>query len=211
MRPIKVGPFSPITALTTAFATGVTSTGAALTLAATATTDGLAHLVTLTSAGGVDLSGVAFNLAGVDGNGNPVSETIAAGPNGTTVTSVKHYASGLTVTPAATMSTKVMSIGIGAESVSAIWPIDGRSIAPAAISVDISGTINYTLSGTFGNAFQYTEEQLVWVPITAFTTQTTDINGASTVGTQALQFKTNTVTNGGAYTVWISQPTQITG
>ena len=50
MRPIKLGPYTPAVASTTAFnAQTFNSTGAATAPTTTSTTDGLAHYVTLTS------------------------------------------------------------------------------------------------------------------------------------------------------------------
>lgn len=148
-----------IAASTTALATQVTSTGAALTLAATAPTDGLAHLVTLTSAGGVDLSGVAFTVAGFDADGHSVTESIAAGPNGTTVTSTKWYASGISVKPAATMSAKLMDVGIAASclSVAKSISLDGRNghFTLGISTAVLTGSPTWTLQHTFDNVTWY--------------------------------------------------------
>lgn len=210
MRPIRVV-ITPITALTTAFATGVTSTGAALTLAATAATDTLAHLVTLTSSGGVDLSSLSFTVVGKDSNANVITDTIATGPNGSTVTTTKHFATLTSVTPSATMAGKVMSIGIGAESVSPVFPCDGRSGYPSGIHAVVTGTVNYTVQETFGNPFIYDTETLPWNNITALTSKATTLSSLDDGATTALRVMINSVTNGATVTLWYNTPAQITG
>ncbi len=210
MRPIKVT-YSPITASTTGLANQVTSTGAALTLTATAPTDGLAHIISLTSAGGVDLSGVAFTVTGKDADGNAQTDTIAAGPNGTTVATTKYFKSDITVTPSATMATKLMDVGWTAASLSPAIPLDRRSISAAALTVQVTGTINYTVNDTIGDVFAYYPTAVPWTAITALSAKAVTTDGSARVAATAVQVLTNTVTNGATYTLWISQASQVTG
>ena len=210
MRPIKVT-YTPITALTTAYATTVTSTGAALTLAATAPTDGLAHLVTLTSAALNDLSGVAFTIVGYDADGNAQTETIAAGPNNSTVTGTKYFKELTSVTPSATMATKEMSIGIGAASMSPTIPLERRSISPASLTISVTGTVNVTVNDTIADVFRCQPSTLPWTAITALTSKTAQTDGAARTAATAVQVLTNSVTNGATYTLYVSQATQTTG
>lgn len=210
MRPIKVT-YTPITALTTAYATTVTSTGAALTLAATAPTDGLAHFVTLTSAALNDLSGVAFTIVGYDADGNAQTETIAAGPNNSTVTGTKYFKELTSVTPSATMATKQMSIGIGAASMSPTIPLERRSISPASLTISVTGTVNVTVNDTIADVFKYQPSTLPWTAITALTSKTAQTDGAARTAATAVQVLTNSVTNGATYTLYVSQATQTTG
>ena len=203
--------YTPIAALTTAFATTVTSTGVALTLTANAPTDALSHLITLTSGSSNDLSGLTFALVGLDCNGNPQTETIAAGPNSSTVSGSKYFSRLTSVTPSATMSAKVMSIGIGAVSLSPAIPIEWRSIVAASISLAATGTINVTVQDTVGDTYANYASVVPWSAISALTTKTSATDGTSRVGATAVQVVTNSVTNGATYTLWVSQPTQITG
>ena len=212
MRPIKLGPYSPITALTTAYADQVTSTGAALTLAATAPTDSLAHLVTLTSAGGVDLSALAFAIVGTDNDGNPQTDTIAAGPNGSTVASAKYFKTVTSVTPSATMATKKTDIGIGAVSLSPSIPLEWRSIVGATHAVDVTGAVNFSVQETFDNIYNAQPSTLAWVAYTSgLTSKTATQAVAGTVGANAARLVTNSVTNNATLTWRIVQPTQQTG
>ena len=213
MRSIKLGPFSPITALTTAFnAQTFTSTGAAVAPTTTATTDKLAHLVTFVAPVQSTLAGITFTIIGTDANDNPLTESGITGPaSGATVTSTTHFKTISTIQPSATMSALVVSVGIAAESVTPTWPVDGRSIGQSAITVQVTGTINFTMSETYGNPFSYGGETLPWVAITALTSKTATTSGADTVGSQALRVMTNSVTNTATFTVWYNSPAQITG
>lgn len=210
MRAFKVT-YTPITALMTAYANDVTSTGADLALAANAPTDTLAHLVTLTSAGGVDLSGVAFALVGKDADGKAQTETVAAGPNGSTVSSTKYFSYLTSVTPSATMATKVMKIGIGAASLSPTIPLERRSISAAALTITVTGVVNVTVNDTIGDVFKEQPSTCPWSAISALTSKTAQTDGSARVAAAAVQVLTNSVTNGATYTLWVSQATQTTG
>ena len=213
MRPIKTATYSPITALTTAFnAQTFNSTGAATAVTTSATTDGLAHTVTLVAPVQATLAGVTFTIVGTDADGNAQTETGITGPaSGATVTSTKYFKTISTIQPSATMGALVVSVGISAVSASPSIPVERRSISPALLDVDITGTINFTLNETFDDIFRAAPSTLRWVALSAFTAKATDITGAGTVGSAGVQIITNSVTNGATYTLYISQATQQTG
>ena len=207
MRPIKVGPLAPITALATAFNDDTfNSTGAATAVQVTATTDGLAHKVTLVAPVQATLAGVTFTIVGTDANDLALTEIGLTGPgSGATVTSTKHFKTVATVKPSATMGALVVSVGIAAESVGAMIPLEWRSSAGAAMTLAITGTINFTVEETYGNPFTTTVEDLPWVAITALSAKTATTSGVGTVAAQAVRVKTNTVTNVATFTHYISQ------
>ena len=212
MRTIKVGSYSPITALATAYATAVTSTGAALTLVATAPTDGLGHLTTLTSPGANDLRGVTFTIVGTDADGKVQTEALAGANSSSTVTGVKYFRTVTSVTPSATMGGLTTDIGIGAVSIAPTVILERRSIAGATMAVDISGTIDFTVSECFDNAFSVVNpSSLTFFPLAALTAKTADTIAVGTVAASAIQFKVNSVTNTATYTMYVSQATQQTG
>lgn len=207
MRPIQLGPYSPITALTTAFnAQTFTSTGAATAPTTTATSDSLAHLVTFTSPVQATLAGITFTIVGTDANDMAQTETGITGPaSNSTVTSTKHFKTIATVQPSATMGGLVVSIGVSAESVTPMIPLEWRSIAAAAMTVKVTGTINFTVQETYANPFANAHEACPWVTVTALSAKTATTSSTVTVGDQAVRLMTNTVTNGATLTWYITQ------
>ena len=208
MRPMQLGPFSPITALTTAFnAQTFNSTGAATAVTTTATTDGLAHLVTLIAPVQTTLAGLTFTIIGTDANDLAQTETGITGPaSGATVTSTKHFKTISTITPSATMVALVVSVGIAAESVVPMIALEWRSIAAAAMTVKVTGTVNFTVEETYAIPFNNAMEACPWVSVTALAAKTATTSSTVTVGDQAVRLKTNTVTNGATLTWFITQP-----
>ncbi len=207
MRPMQLGPFSPVTANTTAFnAQTFNSTGAATAVTTPATTDGLAHLVTLTSPVQATLAGVTFTIVGTDANDLPLTSTGITGPaSGATVTSTKHFKTISTITPSATMGALVMSVGIAAESVPPMIALEWRSVAAAAMTVKVTGTVNFTVEETYANPFNNAMEACPWVSVTALASKTATTSSTVTIGDQAVRLKINSVTNGATLTWYITQ------
>lgn len=214
MRPIKLGPFSPITALTTAFnAQTFNSTGEAKSPATTATTDGLAHQVTLTSPAQATLAGVTFTIVGTNADGAPKTETGLVGPaSASTVTSVGFFKTVTSIQPSATMSALVVSVGVAAPSLSPAIPLEWRSIVGAMHQLEVTGTVNYTLQETLDDMFSANSDTLSWGTLTAaFTAKTASVTGQGLLGATGARLLMNSVTNGATYTWRVVQPTQITG
>lgn len=213
MRPIVTATYSPKTANTTEFnAQTFTSTGAATAPTTTSTSDGLAHLVTLVAPVQATLAGKTFTIIGTDADGKYQIETGLVGPgSGATVTSSKYFKTIDTIQPSATMGGLVVSVGMSAVSASPSVCLERRSISPAYLDIDITGTINFTINETFEDIFKAAPSTLRWFAITAFTAKATDIQGAATVASSGVQVITNSVTNGATYTLYISQATQLTG
>ena len=213
MRAIKFGPYAPITALTTAFnAQTFNSTGAATAPTTMDTTDGLAHLVTLTSPTQATLAGVTFTIVGLDADGHQQTETGLAGPaSASTVTSTKYFKTVLTIQPSATMGALVVSVGVAAASVSPTCPLERRSISAASLSLTVTGTLSVTVADTIANIFSVANADVPWSAISALTTKSAATDGTSRIAAAAVQIQTVSVTNGATYTLWISQATQLTG
>lgn len=207
MRALNVT-YAPITALTTAFnAQTFNSTGAAVAPTTTQTTDGLAHLVTLTAPVQNTLAGITFTIVGLDADGKAQTETGITGPaSGATVTSTKYFKQVNSIQPSATMGALVVSVGIAAASKTPTIPLDPSTDAAAALTISVTGTINVTVNETIGDVLRLQPSLCPWSAITALTSKTAQTNGACRSGARGVQILTNSVTNGGTVTLWISQP-----
>lgn len=214
MRPVKFGPFSPITALTTAFnAQTFNSTGAATAPTTTATTDGLAHQVTLTSPAQATLAGVTFTIVGTDADGAPKTETGLVGPaSASTVTSTGYFKTVTSIKPSATMGALVVSVGIAAPSLSPTIALDWRSIVGAMHQVEVSGTITFTVQETVDKLFGAAADTLSWGSFSSgLSSKTATTTAQGLLGGNGARMLVNTVTNGATYTWRVVQPTQVTG
>lgn len=205
MLPIQVV-YSPKTANATRFnAQGLTSTGAAMIPSAKITDDGLAHIVSMVGAV-ASLAGITLTIVGTDANDMPLTETGITGPGiAATVVSTKHFKTIATITPSATMGTGTISVGTGAQSIFPMIPLEWRSVAAAAVTVAVTGTINFTMYETYANPFNNAVEVCPWVSVSALAAKIATTSSVLTVGSQACRLMTNTVTNGATLTLYISQ------
>ena len=204
MRPLYLGPFTPAVASTTAFnAQGFTSTGAAVAPTITATTDGLAHYVTLTSPSQASLAAVNFTILGTDPDGHDISDVVVGPASASTVTSVKFFKTITTIQPSATMGALTVAVGI---AVTAIAPTIAltSSAAAAGMTVAVTGTINYTVYETFANVFVH-NANTVSTPITALTAKTANTSGNAAVSATGVILLINSLSASATITVWLNQ------
>ena len=209
MRPVKFGPFAPITALATAFnAQGFTSTGAAVAPTTLNTSDGLAHPVTLTAPVQATLDGLTFTVTGLDADRFPQVESGLVGPvSGATVTTTKLFSRVDTVKPSATMGGLTVSIGVAATSLSPSFILSENLLAAANLSLVVSGTLNVTVNDTIADVWGIQPSTLPWGAITALTSKTANTDGTARSAATAVQVLTNSVTNGATYSLWLGQMT----
>ena len=204
MRPIKLGPYTPAVASTTAFnAQGFTSTGDATAPTTTSTSDGLAHYVTLTSPAQATLAGINFTIVGTDPDGHDISETIAGPASASTVTSTRFFKTVATIQPSATMGALTLAVGI---AVTAITPTIAltNSAAAASMTVAVTGTVNYTMYETFANVYVHSSNS-VSTAITALTSKTANTSGTAAVSATGVILLINSVTASATVTVWLNQ------
>lgn len=142
---------------------------------------------------GADCSSSAFTIVGTNANGQSQSETIATGPNAGTVVSTKKFKTITSVTPSATIAQNVevgnVQTTLSAES--QVIPINSGSDVAPTISVDVTGTINFTIQETFMDPQVSDTNTLVWNNITALASKTADTTAQCTVHARALKIVIN--------------------
>jgi len=137
---------APTNTNTAGFATAVT--GDTFTLTATSSGDSLAHKVTVLNNSATDHSGKTLAIVGYDVDGRDQTETLTAPAASVSVTSAKYWGSLTSITPSATIGADTFNIGWANTFSTKTLPINWRGGA-AALSLDVTGTINYDLQQTF--------------------------------------------------------------
>ena len=204
MRPMSIGPFTPAVALTTAFnAQGFTSTGAATAPTTTATSDGLAHLVTLTSPSQASLAGITFTVVGTDADGHAVTDSFIGPASASTVTSTKYFKNVTTIQPSATMGVLTVAVGIAVTAITQTLALT-NSVATAGMTVAVTGTINYTMYETFINVFT-NDANSVATAISALTSKSTLLSANSSVSATGVFLMINSLSATATITVYLNQ------
>lgn len=185
-------------------ATGATSP---LTQLQTATPDGLAHQVNITSA--ANLSGITFTLTGTDADDNVITEDVT-GPNATTVESTKYFKTLTSVEISATLGANTVDLGFVDEFVSPTIPLEWRLNAPSRWFGDQNGTINWSVDFAIADPGVFQEQaDITWKnPSTSLESETADSSAFVEVGAgyTAARVRVASYTNTADLTMYAVQP-----
>ena len=127
----------------TGFASNVT--GATFTITTTETSDGLAHQVSIRNDSATDHSGKTVTLVGTDANGAALTEVVTGPGTSATVESAGYFKTLTSATPSATIGADTFDIGWVDEVASHTYILDWPRGNGATISVDVTGTLDFTV------------------------------------------------------------------
>lgn len=153
---------------------------------------GAQRIVGIASTG--NLSAVTFTVYGTDDAGNTISQAIA-GPNNNTVSTTLNFRTVTRVAVSAAVGTdvEVGTTGVGASQ----WiPLDIYLPFGNTCSVDVTGTVNYSVQVTDGDVFgdPSTVLNAIAYPGGALTSQTGDVTSNTAVAYRGLRLLTNSGT-----------------
>lgn len=179
----------PANASLTGFASNVT--GAAWTLAATNSGDGLAHQVSIHNDSSNDKSAISITLVGTDQNGAPLTEVVTGPGASATVESTGYFLTLTSATPAATWGADTADIGWVDEFSTPWLNLNWAGEDVSMIAVDVTGTINFTIQQTFDQFWSTGTAH--WSDIAA--TQTADGIWQTTGGATGVRVLINSYTD----------------
>lgn len=206
MRPIT-DTYSPVTTSAAGLANDVAYSGGGYALTANSAGDGLAHLIIILGNAATDHSGKTFTITGTDADGKAQTEDLA-GPNGNvTITSTKYFKTVTAVTVSATTGADTFDIGWNVGAVSKTIPLNWRATQfNVALSVDISGTINFDVEQTEKEIYGSTvPSALTWTNHATIVNKTADIVSNLTSPSRAVRLSINSVTNGATIALSVIQ------
>jgi hypothetical protein len=146
MSRVKTIDLDPSDASLTGFASNVT--GAAFTITTAATSDGLAHQVSIRNDSATDHSGKTVTLVGTDSDGQAQTEVVTAPGTSATVESALYFKTLTSATPSATIGADTFDIGWVDEVASKTIMLDRHRESGALVQVDVTGTIDFTVQET---------------------------------------------------------------
>lgn len=197
---------TPADANLTGFASNVT--GATWTLTTTATTDGLAHQVSIKNDSATDHSAKTAALVGTDADGCAQTETINLPAGTATVESTKYFKTLTSVTPSATIGADTMDIGWVDEVTSQTIMLNHLNWQAALVHADVSGTLNYKFQVTAAPRELLTaQEAVLWADTgtSGLTNQTADKLAQLEPLITAARFVLNSYSSGATAVVYVSE------
>lgn len=209
MRPVTLD-VDPADADPDGIADGNSSAGATVTLDGVLTSggtftsaDGLGRQIAITDAGGSNQTTATYTVTGTDVGDNALTEDVT-GPGATlTVETTGYFKTVTSVTIASPVGGSTVDIGTVDEVEAARIPTNWRSGYGPYMTVDVTGTVNYTVRET---NVKIQSQAPVWFDISALASKTANAQGSATVGTTALSIIFNSYTNGAEVQLYLTQP-----
>jgi hypothetical protein len=153
-------------------------------------------------ASGGNIAAVIFTVYGTDQAGNSITDTIT-GISGSTVATTLNFLTVTRIAASATTGAETVTAGTNGVGASQWIPLDIYLPFGNTTSVNVTGTVNYSVQVTnddpFGNAS--TPLNAVAYPGGALTTQTGDVTSTTAAAYRAIRLLTNSGTDTAAITV----------
>lgn len=158
--------------------------------------DSLAHRLIVTTVGNEPAGNApVLTLVGTDADGLVQTEIITL-PNATTIETTKYW---LTVTSGSTQAATVGTFDIGwvDEIMTQTIPLNYRHVEAATYSVDVTGTVSYTVQETLNEIHNLTNpaEDASWFGVTALLAKAADLLEAGNVHVSACRLIINSYTD----------------
>jgi hypothetical protein len=186
-------------------ADGNSSAGATLTLDGALTSggtftsaDGLAHRLDIIDTSTLDQTGATYTITGTDADGIAETEAIAGPGSGATIETTKYFKTVTSITITSPVAVSTVDVGTVDEVVSKTVPLNYRNINAATYSVDVTGTINYTVKETLDSIHDLANPSAdsSWHNLTALAAKTADLTSVGTVNMTGCQLVVNSYSTG---------------
>ena len=174
MRPVRLT-YAPADADLTRYLSN--ATGATWTLTETATTDSLAHTVTIQNDTATDHSVKTALLTGTDFAGRVLTEIINLPGANLTVATTRYFKTLTSIVPSATIGADTMDIGQGAGFMSFLIGTNWRG-GETSVNLDITGEMDVTVQQTFDDIQDPVDFDYFWqdAPIAKLVNATASTN-----------------------------------
>lgn len=182
--------------------TTITMDGALLSGGTFTSADGLGRIIVIVDSDTDTQTDVTFTIVGTDANGDAISDVVTGPASAATVASVKFFKTVTAVTvSAAQAGTEKVDIGTRGTTLSAVskvYPVNHYDPVPPMVSVNVTGTINFTVQQTYSDILnnKNADGNIVWEDVTALASKTADTTAQLGIGVRALRIVINTYSTG---------------
>lgn len=198
------------TADLTGLASNVNSSGTAIVMDGTlldsnllfTSADGLGRIIVIVDSDTDTQSDVTFTLTGTDAQGDAISDVVTGPGSGLTVASAKYFKTVSSIAASAAQGgTEKIDVGTRGTTLSAVskcYPLDSYQQVPPMVSVDVTGTINFTVQQTYNDLLNNKDSAglVIWENVTALASKTADTTAQLGVGARGVRVVINTYSTG---------------
>ena len=160
---------------------------------------GCGRIIEIKDASTSDQSGATFTITGTNQDDVAITDAVTGPGSGATVKSAKAFKTISSIAIASGVGSATVDVGPANETLSGIgptFPLNFYSDEAATISVDVTGTINFTVQETFDDVLGTDSTGAVWTDITAFADKTADTTSTATKHARGIRIEINSYSNG---------------
>ena len=164
--------------------------------------DGLGRIIVIVDSDTDTQSDVTFTIVGTNADGHAISDVVTGPGSGLTVASAKYFKTVSSVTVSAAQGgTEKVDIGTRGTTLAAVsksYPLNSRDSVAPVVSVNITGTMNFTVQQTYSNLHTTTDASggIVWEDVTALASKSADTTAQLGIGAHGMRIVINTYSTG---------------
>lgn len=164
--------------------------------------DGLGRIIVIVDSDTDTQSDVTFTIVGTDAQDNAITDVVTGPGSGLTVASAKYFKTVSSVTVSAAQGgTEKVDIGTRGTTLSAVskaYPLNSRDSVAPMVSVNITGTLNFTVQQTYSNLLTTTDASgtIIWEDVTALASKSADTTAQLGIGAHGMRIVINTYSTG---------------
>lgn len=164
--------------------------------------DGLGRIIVIVDADTDTQSDVTFTIVGTNANDEAISDVVTGPGSGLTVASAKYFKTVSSISASAAQGgTEKIDVGTRGTTLSAAtkaYPLNSRDSVAPMVSVDVTGTLNFTVQQTYDNLLTDTDASgnIRWEDVTALASKTADTTAQLGIGCRGMRIVINTYSTG---------------
>ena len=164
--------------------------------------DGLGRIIVIVDSDTDTQSDVTFTITGTDANDGAITDAVTGPGSGATVASAKYFKTVSSVTVSAAQGgTEKVDIGTRGTTLSAVskaYPLNYHDSVAPMVSVNVTGTLNFTVQQTYSDILANTNASgvLVWEDVSALASKTADTTAQLGIGAHGVRVVINTYSTG---------------
>lgn len=202
MKPVSID-IDPANVDADGLADGNSSAGATVTLDGALTSggtftssDGLGRQLVILDLGAHDQTGATYTITGTDADGTAQIESLAGPGASVSVETTQYFQTVTSIAIASPVAGSTVDIGTVDEVASKTVRLDYHNCKMASYSVNVTGTINYSVQELFEDIESIAPQaDGLWFPLSALASKTADLASEGTHNATAARLIVNSYTN----------------
>ena len=164
--------------------------------------DGLGRIIVIVDSDTDTQSDVTFTLTGTDAQGDAITDVVTGPASAATVASAKYFKTVSSIAASAAQGgTEKIDVGTRGTTLSAVskaYPLNSYEQVAPMVSVNVTGTINFTVQQTYNDLLNTKDSTgtVIWEDVSALASKTADTTASLGIGARGVRIVINTYSTG---------------